>query len=139
MVENGGISSYSYKTIVRISPLSTIPLNGSPAMTHSSPCRFLLRWSWRGERRLNCFLRWNLGLALQGKQPFVTFSYLTPLFAPLKGSSSPLSSSFQAASRGVLGQTKKYFFGAALWPCIEAQKRQQPNKFNPQLSLLHSH
>jgi hypothetical protein len=61
---------------------------------------------------------WNLGLALQGKQPFVTFSYLTPLFAPLKGSSSPLSSSFQAASRGVLGQTKKYFFGAALWPCI---------------------
>ena len=59
-----------------------------------------------------------LGLALTRKQPFVTFSYLTPLFAPLKGSSSPLSSSFQAASRGVLGQTKKYFFGAALWPCI---------------------
>ena len=50
-----GISSYSYKTIVRISPLSTIPLNGSPATTHSSPCRFLLRWSWRCERRLNFF------------------------------------------------------------------------------------
>ena len=33
MVEKGGISSYSYKTIVRIPPFSTTHLNGSPAMT----------------------------------------------------------------------------------------------------------
>jgi hypothetical protein len=33
MVEKGGISSYSYKTIVQIPPFSTTHLNGSPAMT----------------------------------------------------------------------------------------------------------
>ena len=34
---------------------------------HSSSCRFLLRWSWRGERRLNfgdfLFLEWGSGVS----------------------------------------------------------------------------
>jgi hypothetical protein len=41
MVEKGGISSYSYKTIVQIPPFSTTHLNGSPAMTDLYKTRYM--------------------------------------------------------------------------------------------------
>ena len=60
-------------------------------------------------RSSTLFFRRASSLFALGKQP---------LFAPLNGGSSPLAPSFQEASMGVLEQTKKHFFGAALWPCI---------------------
>jgi len=80
---------------------------------------------------------WILGLALQRKQPFQTFCYYFAPLAPLKGSSSPLASSFQAASMGVLEQTKKHFFWCGPLALYIGAKASAPKKIHQQLSLLH--